>query len=111
MASADNMAQTQGEGLRLDKVLTNMNETAGNHLFDPAKHLNFKPPTRVLTMRDVGLPEDHGVSPFAVSEPFSLFTAEAVQEMRKEIFQPQVLKNYSYTSNIAQCQLRGYEKK
>jgi hypothetical protein len=59
-------------------------------------------------MKDINLPEDTGVSPFAVSEPFQLFTKEAVMRMREEVLSKEVLKNCQYSSNLAQCQLRGY---
>ncbi len=76
--------------------------------FDPKKHLNFSPPAKVFTMKDIGLPSDTGVSPLAVSEPFPLFTPEAVMRMRDEVLSQDVLTNCLYSSNIAQAQLRGY---
>ena len=79
--------------------------------FDPKKHIDFTPPANILTMSDLKLPEGTGVSPFAVSDPFHLFTQEAVQRMRSEIFSKEVLKNCKYSSNLAQCQLRGYAAK
>ena len=79
--------------------------------FDPKKHLDFTPPANTLTMSDLKLPEGTGVSPFAVSDPFQLFTQEAVQRMRVEIFRKEVLENCKYSSNLAQCQLRGFAAK
>lgn len=79
--------------------------------FNPKKHLNFTPPVNTLTMSDLKLPEGTGVSPFAVSDPFQLFTQEAVQRMRAEIFSKKVLENCKYSSNLAQCQLRGFAAK
>jgi len=79
--------------------------------FDPKKHLNFTPPTKVFTMKDIGLPEDTGVSPLAVSEPFPLFTPEAIMRMREEVLSHDVLTKCQYSSNIAQSQLRGYADK
>ncbi|KAK0703877.1 hypothetical protein B0T26DRAFT_628427, partial [Lasiosphaeria miniovina] len=77
--------------------------------FDPQKHLNFTPPHKVYTMSDIGLPADTGVSPLAVSDPFPLFTPEAVARMRAEILSEPVLRNCQYTSNIAAySHLRGY---
>ena len=58
-------------------------------------------------MEEIGL-ADKGVSPVAVSEPFSLFTKEAIQQMRAEVLSKNVLENCKYSSNIAQCQLRGF---
>ena len=62
-------------------------------------------------MKDIGLPEDKGISPVAVSEPFPLFTEEAVMRMRAEVLSESVMKNCQYSSNLAQCQLRGYADK
>lgn len=62
-------------------------------------------------MEELGYSKDRGVSPIAVSQPFQLFTEEAVHEMRREIFKPEVLENCKYSSNIAACQLRGYAPK
>lgn len=79
--------------------------------FNPEKHIDFTPPARILTMSDLKLPEGTGVSPFAVSDPFQLFTQEAVQRMRAEVFSKVVLENCKYSSNLAQCQLRGFAAK
>ncbi|EAW10213.1 uncharacterized protein ACLA_046790 [Aspergillus clavatus NRRL 1] len=76
--------------------------------FSPAKHLAYTQPSKVHTMAELGYPESRGVSPIGVSEPFPLFTAEAIQNMRKEVLSEQVLAKYSYSSDLAQCQLRGY---
>jgi len=80
-------------------------------IFDPAKHLAFMPPSEVIQMKDIGYPEETGVSPVAVSQPFQLFSHDAVQRMRSEIFKPEIMENCSYRSNIAACQLRGYSPK
>ncbi len=79
--------------------------------FNPAKHLNFTPPSRIYTMEDIGLPRDTGVSPLAVSEPFPLFTQEAVMRMREEILSKEVAENCQYSSNLAKAQLRGYAER
>ncbi|KAI1799451.1 hypothetical protein F4811DRAFT_568211 [Daldinia bambusicola] len=83
----------------------------GNDDFNPARHLCFKESPKVYTMKDLGFPEDTGISPVAVSEPFPLFTEEAVMRMRKEVLSPEVLSNCQYSSNLAQCQLRGFANK
>jgi len=88
--------------------ITNINMIDLDTSFDPKKHIDYKPPSKTYTMSDLKLPEGTGVSPFAVSEPFQLFSQEAVQRMRAEIFKPQVLEKYQYSSNLAKCQLRGY---
>ncbi|EOD48022.1 hypothetical protein UCRNP2_5239 [Neofusicoccum parvum UCRNP2] len=79
--------------------------------FSPSKHLGYKEPEQIWSMEEIGYPKDKGVSPIAVSQPFQLFTEEAVHEMRREIFKPEVLENCKYSSNIAACQLRGYAPK
>ena len=76
--------------------------------FNPADHLSFTPPSKVFTMKDLGLPEDTGVSAVAVSEPFQLFTPEAIQRMRAEVLSTRVWENCQYSSNLSQCQLRGF---
>ncbi|KAL9633528.1 MAG: hypothetical protein Q9164_004645 [Protoblastenia rupestris] len=78
--------------------------------FDPKKHIDFKPPSKTYTMSDIKL-NNSPISGFAVSEPFQLFTPEAVQRMRTEIFKPEVTHNFQYSSNLASCQLRGYAAK
>lgn len=78
--------------------------------FAPEKHIDFKEPSRTYSMSDIKL-KDSPLSSFAVSEPFQLFTSEAVQLMRNEIFKPEVMDNFQYSSNLASCQLRGYAAK
>jgi hypothetical protein len=80
-------------------------------LFDPQKHLAFEAPKFVHTMEDIGYSSTSGVSPVAVSEPFRLFSEEAVDIMRGEVLDKEVQEKYSYTSDIAPKQLRGYAPK
>lgn len=61
-------------------------------------------------MEEIGRANE-GVSPNAVSEPFALFTQEAVKQMRTEIFSKEVMENCQYSSNLSACQLRGYASK
>lgn len=76
--------------------------------FDAAKHLAYSEDPKVLSMKDLGLPEDVGISPVAVSQPFPLFTEEAVGVMRSEIFAQEVWDNCLYSTEFAKCQLRGH---
>lgn len=79
--------------------------------FDASKHLTFEMP-EVIMMEELGYAKDAGVSPVAVSKPFQLFSHEAVQQMRREVFD--VRDNHPqhvYQSNIAPCQVRGYSPK
>lgn len=80
-------------------------------LFNPSKHIIYNEPTNVLTMEDIGYAASNGVSPVAVSDPFALFSEEAIDVMRSEILDPEVINNYSYTSDIAPKQVRGYAPK
>lgn len=85
-----------------------MTPTLPRHIpFLPAEHLKFQPPEKIWTMAEIGMAEK-GVSPNAVSVPFPLFTEEAVQQMRAEVLSKPVWDNCKYSSNIAQCQLRGF---
>lgn len=78
--------------------------------FDPKKHIDFEGFPKTYKMSDIKL-KDSPLSSFAVSEPFKLFTPEAVRLMRAEIFKPEVMENFQYSSNLASCQLRGYAAK
>ena len=75
--------------------------------FEPSNHLYFVPPKAVVTMKDIGL-EGHGISPVAVSEPFPLFTNEAIQQFRAEIFSKPVLDHCQVSSNFASNMIRAY---
>ena len=74
--------------------------------FEPSKHLSYQAPKKVWLMEEIGFAEN-GVSPNAVSEPFQLFTDEAIKQMRAEVLSKAVLDNCQYSSNLAHCQLRG----
>lgn len=79
--------------------------------FKPAKHLAYKMPPEVVMMKDIGFNEDVGISPVAVSQPFKLFTEQAIDRMRAEILKPEVMDNCKFSSDIAACQIRGYANK
>ena len=83
-------------------------EMLGTDNFNPKKHIDFTPPSKVYTMRELHFPENVGVSPIAVSSPFPLFTSQAIHRMRAEILSEAVWDNCQYSSNLAQCQLRGF---
>ncbi|KAI8266671.1 hypothetical protein K4K58_009370 [Colletotrichum sp. SAR11_239] len=76
--------------------------------FNPDQHLAFVEDPKKLTLKDVSLPEDIGISPVACSEPFPLFTEEAIQTMRQEIFTTEVWENCLHSTSFAPCQLRGH---
>lgn len=83
----------------------------GQDSFDPMKHLAFTEMPKVHTMNELGFSETTGVSPIAVSEPFRLFTEEAIMRMRREVLSPEVFQNCQYSSNLAHCYLRGFANK
>lgn len=112
MATAEVVSPMHATHPRVEPIIDAMPvNTLSTDDFDPKKHLDFTPPANILTMSDLKLPEGTGVSSFAVSDPFQLFTQEAVQRMRAEIFSKEVLENCKYSSNLAQCQLRGFAAK
>jgi hypothetical protein len=87
---------------------TAMHDLAG---FEPAKHLAFSEPSKIFKMEDIGFSNDIGVSSVAVTQPFQLFSPEAIQTMRSEIAKPGVSKNHTFNSNLAaNGQLRGYAR-
>ncbi|KAF1992252.1 hypothetical protein K402DRAFT_366323 [Aulographum hederae CBS 113979] len=82
-------------------------ENTSHTTFDAKRHLSFTESPKVLTMKDIGA-ENTGISPVAVSEPFPLFTQEAILAMRTEILKPEVWENCLYSTEFAACQLRGH---
>ena len=79
--------------------------------FDPKQHLAFQKPEQVVMMRDIGYRDDTGVSPVAVSQPFRLFSDEAVEKFREEVLSEEVMSKCTWKSNLAACQVRGYAPK
>lgn len=91
----------------LPNRVTNMASGSDHKVaFDASKHLGYVPPSRIWSMEEIGL-SDRGVSQNAVSEPFQLFTPEAIHQMRAEVLSKKVVDNCQYSSNLAQSQLRG----
>ncbi|RAK80693.1 uncharacterized protein BO72DRAFT_370715 [Aspergillus fijiensis CBS 313.89] len=82
--------------------------STGKVAFDPSKHLDHTAPSKVYSMKELGYSDSRGVSPVGVSEPFPLFSAEAIQKMREEVLSDEVFMKHKYSSDLAQCQLRGY---
>ncbi|KIW26222.1 uncharacterized protein PV07_09335 [Cladophialophora immunda] len=78
--------------------------------FDPARHLNYVPPKKIISMADIGL-EGAGISDTAVSEPFSLFTDEAIAQIRAEMFSEKVLEKCQFASSFASNMIRGYDER
>jgi hypothetical protein len=74
--------------------------------FDASKHLNFQHPKNIVKMKDIGL-EGQGISPNAVSDPFPLFTQEAVEQIRAEVFSDEVLEECQFASAFCRNMIRG----
>ncbi|KAL7621981.1 hypothetical protein AAE478_007482 [Parahypoxylon ruwenzoriense] len=74
--------------------------------WDAKKHLAYQPPAKIHTMKDIGL-EGHGISTTAVSDPFPLFSKDAMLQMRREIFSDPVLENCRYSSDFIANIVRG----
>lgn len=75
--------------------------------FDPAIHLKIQDPAQVYTMEQIGQAGE-GISNTAASDPFSLFTPEAILQFRRELFSEAVLANSQYASAFATNMIRGY---
>ncbi|GAD93976.1 conserved hypothetical protein [Paecilomyces variotii No. 5] len=58
-------------------------------------------------MKEIGL-DAAGISPNAISEPFPLFTEEAIKQIRAEIFSESVLADCQYSSTFASNMIRCY---
>ncbi|OBT81968.1 hypothetical protein VE02_09319 [Pseudogymnoascus sp. 03VT05] len=91
---------------KLPQALIDETQAIEKEVFNPVKHLNFQSPEKVYTMEEIGL-KGHGISPVAASDPFSLFTVEAVKQMRAEIFSESVLENCQFASSFAKNMVRG----
>lgn len=94
-----------------NEVSSSHASTNNGSLFNPEVHLVYQAPEKVYTMEDLALPANSGVSPIAVSEPFPLFSQDAIDKMRAEVLSDVVMEQFSYTSDIAPKQLRGYAPK
>ncbi|GJN89476.1 hypothetical protein Rhopal_002462-T1 [Rhodotorula paludigena] len=77
-------------------------------VFDPAVHLCYQPPEKVITMQELAL--DGGISPIGVTAPFPLLTREGVTELRREILSEDVLDRYTVSSYISAFQGREFPK-
>ncbi|KAI9149960.1 hypothetical protein HJFPF1_09707 [Paramyrothecium foliicola] len=80
--------------------------TKGAERFDAAIHLAFSPPSKTLTMRDIGL-ELTALSPIATTEPLPFMPHEAVLAHRRELFSKPVFDNCLFHTRPGSIQLRG----
>ncbi|KAL1863772.1 hypothetical protein Plec18170_000611 [Paecilomyces lecythidis] len=92
--------------IKLPQSLIDEARAVEKESFNPSKHVVFQHPKRIYSMEEIGL-EGHGISPNAVSEPFQLFSQDAVKQMRAEIFSEPVLDSCQYTSVFVKHTIRG----
>lgn len=92
--------------------------------FDPKLHLTYYSAdpmqqqkfhdTRRLTMEELSLSNKNQISQVGVSDPFALFTDEAVDIMKMEILKKETFMEYARISRSStsgrDCTLRGYVK-
>jgi hypothetical protein len=76
--------------------------------FSPEKHLSYAKQPSSLSLKDLGLSDDVGISPVGVSDPFPLFNEEAIGIMRSELFTTEVWENCMHSTEFAGCQIRGH---
>ena len=74
--------------------------------FNPDTHLVYQPPEKIHLMKELGL-EGAGISPNAISDPFPLFSEEAIRQMRAEIFSEPVLADCQFASTFCTNMVRG----
>ncbi|KAM5354745.1 hypothetical protein ACJ41O_001392 [Fusarium nematophilum] len=91
---------------KLPQYLIDSSNDVVREPFSPEKHLAYQPPSKIVTMKEIGL-EGHGISPNAVSEPFPLFSQEAIKQIRAEVFSAPVLENCQYSSTFNKNMVRG----
>lgn len=78
--------------------------------FDPQKDLVFEPPKSVLTLRDLMLSEENSCSPVAITQPFPLFSLDAVTRMRQDIFRPEIVLKHGQKIKEGIYKMRGYSQ-
>jgi hypothetical protein len=80
-------------------------------VFTPSLHLAYEPPVGCYTFADLGYPPDTGgISPLAVTAPFSLFTPSAVRELRSDVLSRESIDLYGVRSKFALFQTREHPR-
>ncbi|KIV82674.1 hypothetical protein PV11_04768 [Exophiala sideris] len=88
-------------------------QTASNSglpLFQPDQDFCFEPPKAFATLKELLLSEEDASSPLAITDPFPLFTPEAVEKMRADVFRREVVDKYGQRTMPRCFKLRGYSK-
>ncbi|PSK60301.1 hypothetical protein B9Z65_451 [Elsinoe australis] len=75
--------------------------------FDASRHLIFEAPSSIHSLKDFEL-EECGISSMAVSEPFPLFSREAIQQFRAEILSQEVLETSYCPTGDTSGHFRGH---
>ena len=75
--------------------------------FDPKKHLRFDMPKKVYTLEDLKFPFKQEAGNVAATDPFPLFTKEAIVQIRRELFSPRTIRNCMTTRRLGSAQVRG----
>lgn len=92
----------------VDPLMQQEEQQFSSTKFDPTRHLDYTPPSKVHSMEELGFDHGIGVSTVAVSEPFPLFSEEAVMKFREEVLNEDVISKFQISSNLSHCQLRGF---
>ncbi|KIW44967.1 uncharacterized protein PV06_03396 [Exophiala oligosperma] len=75
--------------------------------FDPKKHLRFQMPDKTYTLEDLKYETKQAVGKVAATDPFPLFSPEAIVEMRRELLSERTIKNCMTYTRPGSVQIRG----
>ncbi|KAI1625869.1 hypothetical protein EDD37DRAFT_692877 [Exophiala viscosa] len=75
--------------------------------FDPKIHLRFQKPEKTYTLDDLKYNTKQAVGHVAATDPFPLFTREAIVEMRRELLSERTIKNCMTYTRPGSVQIRG----
>ena len=75
--------------------------------FDPKIHLRFDLPEKVYTLEDLKYPFKQQAGNVAATDPFPIFTREAIVEMRRELFAARTFQNCMSKRRAGSVQIRG----
>ncbi|KAH8807705.1 hypothetical protein F5884DRAFT_731631 [Xylogone sp. PMI_703] len=78
--------------------------------FEPAKHMQYEPPSESITLESLGLKPARATSPVAVTVPFRLLSEEGIREVRADIFRREIVEKYGGVKYPGVYRIRGYGK-
>ena len=95
---------------KVEPQLNGSSTTTTSSNFDPARHLNFQPPTEHYTLDQLGLDSKDSISPVAITGPFPLLSDEGIRQARADLFRIEMLEKHKYieTKDPGVYKLRGY---